>query len=279
MNNLTYKSPREAIPLEGTRTSEEASKRELIKKIILKKEFSKLPEKDIILAFEKFDKDIYSDEEKFKLTRDLLRKVFSAFTSRKILSSRDKNEEWILKKHLSTRERFSYYEKIYNKIFKDFGKNISVIDLGAGVNGFSYNYFKEIGFNVNYIAVEAVGQLVDLMNKYFTDKKLNAFAIHKSLFEIQELKKIIKKTKKPRIIFLFKTIDSLEMLERDYSKKLISEIFPLVDEIVLSFPTRSMIKRKKFRVKRNWIMNFIKENFNILEDFEIGDERYIIFKK
>lgn len=255
------------------------NKKELIEKIILKKEFSQLPEKDIILAFEKFDKDRYSDEEKFKLTRDLLRKVFSAFTSRKILSLRDKNEEWILKKHLSTRERLPYYEKIYSRIFKNFGKDICVIDLGAGVNGFSYNYFKKIKFNVNYIAIEAVGQLVNLMNKYFENKKLNANSIHLSLFEIQKLKKIIKKTKKPRIVFLFKAIDSLEMMERNYSKKLISEIFPLVDEIVLSFATRSMIKRKKFKVRRNWIMNFIKENFKILDDFEIGDERYIIFRK
>jgi len=245
----------------------------------MKKEFSQLPKKDIILAFEKFDKDEYSDEEKFKFTRDLLRKVFSAFTSRKILSLKDKNEEWILKKHLSTRERFSHYEEIYLKLLKNFNKNATVMDLGAGVNGFSYNYFKKIKFNINYIAIESIGQLVSLTNNYFKENKIKAKAIHLSLFELEKIKKIIIKTKKPRIVFLFKVIDSLEMLERDYSKKLISEISPLVDKIVLSFATKSMIKRKKFKVRRNWIINFIKENFKIIDDFEIRDERYIIFKK
>ena len=60
------------------------------KKITLKKEFSQLPEIDVLLAFENFDNDNYSDEEKIKLTRGLLRKVFSSFTSRKILSIKNK---------------------------------------------------------------------------------------------------------------------------------------------------------------------------------------------
>ena len=161
-------------------------------------------------------------------------------------------------------------------------KDLSVIDLGAGINGFSYNYFKKVGFNVNYIAIEAMGQFVSIMNTYFESKKLNksnqAKAIHLSLFEIQEIKKIIKKMREPRIIFLLKTVDSIEMLKRDYSKELILRISPLCDKFVISFPTRSMIKRKKFKVKRNWIINFIEEKFEILDVFEIGDEKYIVFK-
>ncbi|HDK42706.1 MAG TPA: hypothetical protein ENG87_04955, partial [Candidatus Pacearchaeota archaeon] len=65
------------------------NKRELIRKITEKKEFSQLPEKDVEMAFAQFDKDRYLDEEKIKLTRDLLRKVFSAFTSTKILAHKN----------------------------------------------------------------------------------------------------------------------------------------------------------------------------------------------
>ena len=254
------------------------NKKDLIKKITQKKEFSQLPEKDVLLAFSNFDKAEYSGEEKIKLTRNLLRKVFSSFTSRKILLPKDKNGDWFLKKHLSTRERLPYYEEIYSRILKGMDKNLSIIDLGAGINGLSYYSFKKIGFKVNYIAIEAIGQFVNLMNKYFENKKIDGLAVHLSLFELQGIKKIIKKMRRPRLVLLLKTIDSLEMLKRDYSKKLILEISPLCDRFVMSFATKSMIKRKKFKVKRNWILNFIKENFEILDSFEFGDEKYFIFE-
>ena len=255
------------------------NKTELIKKITEKKEFSQLPKKDVELIFEKFGKNIYCDEEKVKKTRDLLRKVFSGFTSKKILSLKDKPHEWILKKHLSTRERIGNYEKIYRRILKDLPKELSVFDLGSGVNGFSYRFFEKSGHIVNYIAVESMGQLVKLMNSYFKKEKMKGKSYHLSLFDLDRVKKLIKEQKKPRVIFLFKTIDSLEMAKKDYSKKLIFEISDLAERIIISFSTESMIKRKKFFVKRDWIMNFIKENFNLLDDFEIEGERYVVFKK
>lgn len=255
------------------------NKFQLIEKIISKKEFSNLPKKDVELAFEKFDRELYCDEEKVKLTRDLLRKVFSSFASQKILSLKDKPAEWILRKHISTRERLLFYNEIYKRILSDVGNKVNIFDLGAGVNGFSYNYFKEVGIDVNYIGIEAVGQLVDLMNFYFKKNKFRAKALHWSLFELEEIKKAIKKQRGKKIVFLFKTIDSLEMLERDYSKKLILEIAPFVDKIIVSFATRSFFKREKFKARRNWIINFIKNNFKILDDFEIGGEKYTVFQK
>src|SRR3989344_1953590 len=292
------------------------NKPELIKKITQKKEFSQLPKKDIEIAFSNFEKRQASDEEKIKLTRELLHKVFGAFTSQKLLSPKNKNEEWILRKHLSTRERLPYYSELYKKLLKDFNK-FSIIDLGAGVNGFSYKFFVDamplprptpdpaqtfikkillprsrspaprspchcLTLPLNYpeyIAIESVGQLVELMNNYFKENKISGVAYHESLFNLKKIKKIILETKKPRIIFLFKVLDSLEMLERDYSKKLLKEIAPLADKIVVSFATRSMIKRKKFKVERHWILDFIKENFKVLDDFELGGEKYICFEK
>lgn len=256
-------------------------KQELFEKITQKKEFSHLPEKDVELAFEKFDKKNYLDEEKIKLTRGLLRQVFSSFTSQKILSLKDKSEDWILRKHLSTRERLEHYLEIYKRILKDLNKNkkLSIIDLGAGVNGFSYKYFKKLSFDVDYIAVEAIGQLVELMNFYFKKEKLQGKAFHLSLFELEKIERLIKKNRGKKIIFLFKTLDSLEMLKRDYSLKLLSEITPLVDRVVVSFATKSMGKKQRFKAKRVWILKFIKNNFVLTDDFEIGGERYIVFKK
>lgn len=255
------------------------TKEELIKKIMAKPELKGLPSEDVERALLHFENRQVSDEEKERLTRDLLHKVFGAFGSRKLFTKKERDPEWILRKHLSTRERISHYAEIYGRILKGIGRNVSILDFGAGVNGFSYRYFKEIGFDVNYTGIEAIGQFVELMNLYFKNKKMKAKALHLSLFQLSEIKKLIRKTKKPRVVFLFKTLDSLEMLNRDYSKELLSAISPLAERVVVSFATESMTKRRRFKAKRNWIISFIQEKFKIIDNFEIAGERYLVFTK
>ena len=253
------------------------STQELLAKIQQKKEFSQIPAMDVEKVLGKFINKGHSDEEKIKLSRDLLRKAFSGFASQKILSIKEKDAGWILRKHLSTRERLSKYKEVYNLILDGMENKISVIDLGAGINGFSYGFFSEAGYEVDYTGVEGMKQLVDLMNHYFRKNGLNGLGVHLSLFNLGRIKNLVAGTGRPRVIFLFKTIDSLEMIEKNYSKKLLSEIAPLSDRVVVSFATRSMSKRVHFKATRNWINSFIRNRFNILNDRIIGNERYIIF--
>jgi hypothetical protein len=256
-------------------------KKEILEEIRKKREFSQLPEKDIETAYSHFEKRQATEEEKIKLTNEMLRKLFSAFVSKKLLSLKDKDAEWILRKHISTNERLPYYLKVYSHLLKEY-KTVSIIDLGAGINGFSYPFFEKSGVKADYTAIEAVGQLVEFMNYYFKKNKLSenqAKAIHLSLFETEKVLSLIKKEKKPKVIFMFKVIDALEALERDYSKKLISELVPLADKVIVSFATKSLGNKTAFRAKRNWITGFLNENFEILDDFELGGERYISFKK
>ena len=95
---------------------------------------------------------------------------------------------------------------------------------------------------------------------------------------MEKIKNLIKREKGKKIVFLFKVLDSLEALKRDYSKELLAEITPLADKVVVSLATRSMISRKPFNVKRSWIVGFIGQEFKILDDFERGGERYIVFE-
>ncbi|OGJ12773.1 hypothetical protein A3K82_02425 [Candidatus Pacearchaeota archaeon RBG_19FT_COMBO_34_9] len=247
----------------------------ILEKIREKREFSQLPEKDIEIAFSRFEKRQASEEEKINLAKELLRKVFSAFISKKLLSLKNKEPEWVLRKHISTRERMPYYKEIYKKFFEGYAK-ASVIDLGAGINGFSYKFF---GRDIKYIAIESIGQLVELMNFYFKQDKINGKAVHLSLFEKEKVIEIIKREKKPRIVFMFKVIDALESLMPNYSKELISEIAQVSDKIIVSFATKSLGSRERFKAKRNWILDFIHTNFNVMGDFELGGERYMIFGK
>jgi len=267
-------------------------KQKLIGKIKEKREYSSIPDSEVEKILDEFTKESHTEKEKFKIGREMLMKLFSGTMSKKLLSPKileKKSSEEVLKKHLSTRERFEYYEKIYSKIFSDLDLNkkekVSVIDLGAGINGLSYNKFPE-KFEVDYVGIEIIGRLVDLMNEYFRKNKVSrtptgsAEAIQESLFSLKNLKDIIKKTKKPRIVFLFKILDSLEYRERDYTKKLLLELKKEEIEIkgfVLSFSTESYIKKEKFKAKRKWIQNFIKENFHLVDNFELGGERYLVF--
>ena len=251
----------------------------IIDKIREKREFSQLPEGDVEKAFFHFEKRQVSDEEKIRLTRELLNRVFWPFRSKKLLSLKNKDLNWILRKHLSTRERLPFYREIYTRIFKNEDKKSVIFDLGAGINGLSYSFFSEIGIKPKYIAIESVGQLVDFSNFYFKKQKFNARAISMSLFEIDKLKKLIKKERGRKIIFLFKVLDSLESLERNFSKRLLLEILPFCNKIVISFPTESMLKRQKFKVKRYWLINFFTKFWNLIDEFEIGGERFFIFCK
>jgi hypothetical protein len=251
--------------------------KKIIGQIMKKKEFSKLPLIDVKLALKQFEDDRYINKDRVKLTRGLLKKVFSVFSSGKIGAGKDRSVDWLLKKHLSTRERLKYYEGLYSRLFKNYlGKKVSVFDLGAGVNGLSYNYFKDI--SVDYVGVESLGQLVEVMNDYFKKEKLKGVAVHTSLFDLNGLKKIIKKKKGKKIIFLFKVIDSLEMMKRNYSKKLLLELVPLVDEVVVSFSTENLLSKKKFYATRKWLIEFINKNFNISDSFMFGSEKYIVFR-
>ncbi len=78
-----------------------------------KKELSQLLKKDVEMALNFFDKEEYSDEEKVKKTRWFLKKNYSGFTSTKLLSLKEKEPGWILRKHLSTRERIPHYKKLF----------------------------------------------------------------------------------------------------------------------------------------------------------------------
>ena len=242
---------------------------------IKKKKISSLPDSII----EKVAKLVNDD---VKMARVLLRKYFGVFLTNRVLKAKGSADE-ILKMHISSSKRD--YREFYTEIFSDIGVVGSVIDLGAGVNGFSYSSLKKRLGNVNYVAVEAVGQLVENMNNYFEGENFSAKAICENLFNIENILKILKEQEKPRVVFMFQIIDALENLEKNFSKKFILEISKGCEWIVLSLPTESLSGRKKFDVNRKWILDFLSSkddsgepdgNFNIRKDYSSNGERLII---
>jgi len=241
----------------------------IIEKIKQKRELSELPDPIVERVVEITKGDV-------KESRALLRKYFGVFLTNKVLKGKCSAEE-MLRIHISSKKR--NYEKFYEEIFLGVENVGSVIDLGCGANGFSYNYLKNTVGDVDYLGVEASGQLVRHMNNYFETEKFLAKSIVGDLFNVKKILEILKKQKKNRIVFLFQVVDALENLERDFSKMFIMDISKECEKIVLSLPTESLGGRKKFNVQRKWIIDFLEENFVIEKDFVANGERTICFHK
>ena len=233
-----------------------------IREIKKKREFSRLPDSVVERAVRIAGDDV-------KEVRALLRKYFGAFLTNRVLKGKDN----LLKIHMSSKKRD--YEKFYGEIFSVVNNVGSVVDLGCGVNGFSYEYLPE---GVEYVGFEAAGQLVEHMNKYFEENDFSAKAVVGDLFDVGSVLEILKKAKRSRVVFLFQVVDALENLESDFSKRFLLEIAKECGWIVLSLPTESLGGRKKFVVQRKWMVDFLEENFLAEKEFSMAGEKIIILK-
>jgi hypothetical protein len=237
----------------------------LIKEVKKKREFSGLPDSVVERAVGIAGDDV-------KEVRALLRKYFGVFLTNRVL----KGKGDLLGSHMSSKKRD--YEKFYEEIFSGIDEVGSIVDLGCGANGFSYGFLRDVVGDVDYVGVEAAGQLVDHMNKYFEESDFSAKAVVGDLFDIKGVLKILESAKKPRVVFLFQVVDALENLEKDFSKRFLLEISKESEWIVLSLPTESLGGRKKFAVRRKWMMDFLRENFLVEKEFPMFGEKIIILK-
>jgi len=241
----------------------------VVEEIKKKKEFSGLPDSIVRRAAESSGEDL-------KKSRALLRKYFGVFLTNRVLKAKGSADD-ILRAHISSRKRD--YGEFYGRIFSRIKSAGSVIDLGAGVNGFSYSHLKRAVGEIDYVGIEAAGQLVEHMNKYFSNEGFSAKAVVGDLFDVESVLKILRKQRRPRVVFMFQIVDALENLEWDFSKRFLSKISSECERIILSLPTESLGGRRRFVVRRKWLVDFLRKNFVVEEDFAMNGERIIIFHK
>jgi len=244
--------------------------KELIFEVKKKKEFSGLPDSIIEKALGKNKLDI-------KKTRSFLRKYFGVFLTNKVMKGRDEES---LKSHISSKKRD--YGVLYKKLKDSTGHASSIVDLGCGANGFSYGSLKKEFGNIQYIGIEASGQLCDNSNYFF---KVNGFekakVLHMDLFDVNWVINVISGPVSPKIIFMLQVVDALENVEPNFSKKLLLSIKSCLnpgDFVLMSNPLRSISGREKFSIQRRWLDEFLIENFQIIDSFDLFDEKYTIIK-
>lgn len=240
----------------------DADRRGLVEEVRKKKEFSGLPESVVLRALGESKNDI-------KEARSLLRKYFGVFLTNRVLKKKGSKLEF----HISSKKRD--YEEFYSGIFEGIDNVGSVVDLGCGANGFSYEFLPGVP---EYVGVEAAGQLVSQMNEFFVENKFDAKAICGDLFDLDLVGGVLDEAKKDRICFLFQVVDALESVERNFSKKLISFVMERCEVLVISLPLVSLGGRKRFAVDRKWLTDFLDAEFMTEKDFDMFGERVLVVK-
>lgn len=245
-------------------------KKELIKKIKNKKELKSLDNSFIekLLLNEDINLNFRSREFKefLKRIRKRLHDIYGVFSlgdKWKLLNGLKKNPSLenhrkILRLHRSTKERLDCYEEIYRKI----GKIDSLLDLGCGLNPFSYPWM-----NVKkYIASELSKEDCEFIKEYFKIMNINGKVVKYNLLENN-------KYLEADVCFLFKLLDSLEELEKGISEKLLRRL--KCKKIIVSFPTKTLSGKKLNKRRLKWFENLIK-NYEI---FEIENEIFYIIER
>ncbi len=191
--------------------------------------------------------------------------------SRKIDNEVVELHKKILATHLSTRERLKYYRTIYENIFKYTGRPSRILDLGAGLNPFSY-IFMNIS-SVEYTASEISSEDIRFIQRYFklisTYKRIIGATIKLDL--------IFDKTfPDADVCFLFKVLDSLENLKRNISMEILNNI--KAKYIVVSFPTKSLTGKNISKKRLSWFLKIVKRLSYSYETFEVPNEVFYILK-
>jgi len=234
-----------------------------------KKEFSSLPDSLVVLALDKSKGEV-------KEARAFLRKYFGVFLTNKVLKG---NDESVLKAHLSTKGRD--YSYLYEQLFSGVSGPWSVLDLGSGVNGFSFSFMQTHGVK-NYKGVEASGQLVEATNTFFKDKGYLGKVYCEDILNFSFLDTLFPNIEGKKMIFLWLVVDALEGIKDNASKELLEYIqlhMAPDDRFVLSFSLQSLSGKSKFNVNRQWLLNFLEGRFSIEKDFVVAGERVLRLRK
>ncbi|MBN1792321.1 hypothetical protein JW826_01420 [Candidatus Woesearchaeota archaeon] len=181
------------------------------------------------------------------------------------------NHDNILSLHKSTQERLPIYRMVYKKIFSFTGVPKMIVDLACGLNPISYPY---LGCKPEYLACDLSGKDMEFVSEYFSIMNIKGEAR-----KIDLLKNDVSKvTAGADVTFLFKALDSLEVVEWNKSEEVLKRIKS--EFIVVSFATKSIGGRKDIRPeKRLWAQRIFQKNRWEYSEFELPGEYFYVVRK
>lgn len=272
----------------------------LVEDILAKKELSNLDDELVLekakeflkkrkKISEKLSHNKYSEfkrskeyKEVIKNIRAELREVYGVFIMKdyqkrhNLLEKLKKNpsieqHDKILALHKSSKERLPYYPIIYKRIFEITGHPKRIIDFACGLNPLSYPY---LGCKPEYLACDLAQKDLDFIEEYFEIMKINGKTKKIDLIK-DNLKGLVKKED---LVFLFKTLDSLESVKRDVSEQILRNL--AAKHIIVSFSNKSLGGKKIIRKeRRKWFERLISQLSYSSNSFEIPGELFYIITK
>jgi len=262
---------------------------ELIKEIKKKKELSNISDQFVKTELEKYLKlhpridltkiNIKSKDYKIIITdlRAVLRRVYGLFRDDKKneleeLLNKGKIKD-ILATHSSTKERFLIYERLYKQIFAITGKPKKILDLGCGLNPFSYQFMKLK--ELEYYAYDIDSKEIEFIKRHFTVLE-NRNSFFKGKAEVKDI--INDVLPKVDVCFLLKMTD---VIDRGKGHKITENLLEKVPAkyIVMSFATRTMSGKKMTAPRRNWVEWLCQRKEYAYEIIEFENEIFYIISK
>jgi hypothetical protein len=205
-----------------------------------------------------------------KEVRSKLRRSYGLFRQEKIDFSKDYQE--LLNTHSSTKERLKLYPTLYKRIFKITGEPKGILDLGCGINPLSFHYMNLK--KVNYFAYDLSKEEIQLINKFFKEKKIEGRANVLNLLEVNKIKKL----PEADLAFLFKMTD---VLDKGKGHKTSEEIIKAIPSknIVVSFPTLTISGKPMNHPRRGWMEMMCKRLNYSFKVLSFENEIFYVIKK
>ncbi len=210
-----------------------------------------------------------------KDVRTQLRRSYGLFRRKgRIIKELDRNTNAneILSSHSSTRERLPHYREIYKRIFKVTGTPRIILDLGCGLNPFSYDYMR-LRY-LTYFAYDLAVDEIRLINDYFRRSKIKGHACILNVLQIDKIRKL----PPADIAFLLKMTD---VLDKGRGHKKTEEVIRAVParNVVVSFPTVTMSGKRMNFPRRKWIELMCERLGYTFNSFEVGREIFYVVEK
>jgi len=237
--------------------------KDIVDKVMDQKKYKNLS-RDVVVTevmeYIKKNSKLMNNKQTIKGIRAQLHKSYSSFQTKK----KRKAEEYLeyLKQNInskdiqnrllsitvSTKERLPYYEELYQKIFQITGKPQTIIDLGCGLNPFSYPLMDLS--SVNYLAYDVDNEDMKLLNDYFKLMKSEGLNGKAAILDVRNTKSI-SSIPPSDIILLLKTIDIIDKENHKPSEELIKQLIKKTKFIIVSFATKTLTRKPMKNPKRN----------------------------